>query len=129
MATLFERLIGLNLPGQPQLDEEKIAIHAFDSSMNYIGFNMPGYGDITGAMVAGWFDLNADQQQQMIYLYNLIQDAADVGARTSFQRANKDYLYLGESSIDVMWQDEDAYWATLQKVITGAGGTPTPKPF
>ena len=129
MATLFERLIGLNLPDAPLPAEEKMGIHAFDGCMNFIGSSIPGYGNVTGVLVAGWFNLDAGQQQHMIHLFNLIADAKAAGARTAFQRANKDYWYLGESVIAPQWQDETAYWDTLAQIITDAGGTPTVKPF
>jgi hypothetical protein len=129
MATLFERLIGLNLPDNPAVDETKMPIHGFDGCMNFLGVSVVGYGPVTGVQVAGWFDLNASQQTEMIYLKDLIDDAAAVNARNSFQRVNKDYMYNGEWDTAPQWQDEVAYWATLAKVITDAGGTPTPKPF
>jgi hypothetical protein len=129
MATLFERLIGLNLPDNPAVDETKMPIHGFDGCMNFLGVSVVGYGPVTGVQVAGWFDLNASQQTEMIYLKDLIQDATDVNARNGFQRVNKDYQYNGEWNTAPQWQDETAYWATLAKVITDAGGTPTPKPF
>jgi hypothetical protein len=131
MATLFERLIGLNLPDNPALDSVKMPIHGFDGCMNFInsGVTVPGYGNITGVEVAGWFNLDSPQQQQMIYLNDLIEDAKDAGAREAFQRSNKDYWYNGEWNTAAQWQDETAYWATLAQIITDAGGTPTPKPF
>ena len=131
MATLFERLIGLNLPDPGNPDEQKMSIHAFDGCMNFIngGTVIPGYGAVTGVTVAGWFNLSASQQQEMIYLNNLIEDAKNAGVRSAFQRINKDYLYNGETNTAPQWQDEAAYWGTLQQVITDAGGTPTPKPF
>ena len=131
MATLFERLIGLNLPDVPTVNETKMAIHAFDGACNYADSSVviPGYGTVTGAVVAGWFNLDTAQQQQMIYLFALIDDAKDAGVRTAFQRANKDYWYNGEWNTAPQWQDEDAYWGTLAQLITDAGGTPTPKPF
>jgi hypothetical protein len=129
MATLFERLIGINLPSTPAVDEVKMAIHAFDGCMNFLGISVVGYGPVTGIQVAAWFDLNASQQTEMIYLKDLIQDAADVNVRSPFQRVNKDYMYNGEVNTAPQWQDENAYWATLAQVISDAGGTPTPKPF
>ena len=84
---------------------------------------------MTGAQIAGWFDLDAAQQQQMIYLSALIDDAQAAGARTAFSRANKNYMYNGEWNTAPQWQDEDAYWLTLQNIITVAGGTPTQKPW
>lgn len=131
MATLFERLIGLNLPPDPPPEEQKIAIHAFDGASNYADMSVviPGYGTVTGAQVAGWFNLDAAQQTEMIYLFDLIDDAKAAGIRTAFQRANKDYLYNGEVNSAPQWQDEDAYWGTLAQLITDAGGTPTAKPF
>ena len=65
----------------------------------------------------------------MIYLNDLIADAAAVNVRTSFQRINKDFMYNGEWNTAPQWQDETAYWGTLSAIITDAGGTPTPKPF
>jgi hypothetical protein len=131
MATLFERLIGLNLPDNPLPAETKMAIHAFDGCSNYADMTVvvPGYGTVTGAQVAGWFDLDATQQTHMQYLFDLIDDAKTAGVRTAFQRANKDWLYAGETNTAPQWQDEAAYWGTLQQIITDAGGTPTPKPF
>ena len=130
MATLFERLIGLNLPEGSQLPEEqKMPIHGFDGSMDYIGTTIPTYGAVTGAQIAGWFNLDAAQQQQMIYLSALIDDAQAAGVRTAFSRANKNYMYNGEWGTAPQWQDEDAYWLTLQNIITTAGGTPTVKPW
>jgi len=131
MATLFERLIGLNLPESPTPAEEKMAIHAFDGCCNYADSPVvvPGYGTVTGVQVAGWMNLDAAQQQEMIYLFALIDDAAAVNARTAFQRFNKDWLYNGEWNTAPQWQDENAYWGTLAQIITDAGGTPTPKPF
>ena len=131
MATLFERLTGLNLPDAPTPAEEKMAIHAFDGACNYADMSVviPTYGTVTGAQVAGWFNLDAAQQQEMIYLFDLIDDAKTAGVRTAFQRANKDWWYNGEWNTAPQWQDEDAYWGTLAAIITDAGGTPTPKPF
>lgn len=131
MATLFERLIGLNLPDIPTPAETKMAIHAFDGCCNFADSPVviPGYGTVTGSTVAGWFNLDAAQQQEMIYLFALIDDARDAGVRTAFQRANKDYWYNGEWNTSAQWQDETAYWGTLAQIITDAGGTPTPKPF
>ena len=131
MATLFERLIGLNLPDVPTVNEQKMAIHAFDGASNYADMSVviPTYGTVTGAQVAGWFNLDAAQQQQMIYFFDLIDDAKAAGVRTAFQRANKDYLYNGEWNTAPQWQDENAYWGTLAQIITDAGGTPTAKPF
>ena len=130
MATLFERLIGLNLPDVPTVNETKMAIHAFDACMDYIGTTIPGYGPITTTPnITLWFNLDAAQQIQMVYLSDLIDDAAAANIRIEFSRANKNYMYNGEWNTAPQWQDETAYWDTLQLLITNAGGTPTPKPF
>ena len=128
MATLFERLIGLNLDEGSQVpSEQKMAIHAFIGSINFVGMSPVtggvniGYGD-----VAGYYDLDTAQQDDMRYFDDLISAAAAAGYRTGFQRAMKDYLYQGEWNSAPLWQDETTFYNTMRGTISDAGGTPPP---
>lgn len=124
MATLFERLIGINLPEQGAPEEQKMAIHAFSGCINFFGT-----GDITGQNIATWFDLVGEQVDDAIYLSQLANDAQAVDGRNRWMRVFKDFLYNGEWGTTVdPFQIELEWWIMLRSLITELGGTPTPIP-
>ena len=124
MATLFERLIGINLPENTVPEERKMAIHAFAGCLNFYGT-----GDITGPNIATWFDLVGEQVDDTIYLSQLATDAQDVGGRNRWMRTFKDFLYNGEWGTTVdPFQTELEWWILLRSLITELGGTPTEIP-
>ena len=130
MATVFERVINtLELGPDAAPDEQYINIHAFDASLNFVDVEVVGYGDWVYSDIAQAYNLNAQQQTELRYLHDLIEAAKAVNARNAFQRANKDYWYQGEAKVAPQWEDEDAYWDTLRRIIQNAGGSPPVKPF
>lgn len=125
MATIFERLAGINLPeGSLLPEEQKTAIHALGGCLNFYGT-----GDITGPNIATWFDLVGEQESDVIYMSQLAQDAQDVGKRTSWMRIWKDFLYNAEwKTAAVPFADELTFWQYLRQAVIDAGGTPAPIP-
>ena len=125
MVTIFERLIGINLPEGSQVpSEQKTAIHAFSGCINFYGT-----GDVTGPNIETWFDLEGEQRDDTVYMSQLATDAQNVGQRNAFMRIFKDFLYNGEwgTAVDP-FQTEQTFWITLRQAVSEGGGTPTPIP-
>ena len=137
MVTLFERLIGLNLPPYdpgpdpenplPSVPEEqKMGLLAF---IGCIDFQATGY--ITGQDAVGWFDLAGEQVSDMQYMTALANDAGagQSGGRMRFLQAYSDFCFNGEgNTAPFPWQDELEFWTTLMTTVEQVGGTPTPMP-
>lgn len=111
MATLHERLIGQNLPESG----DKIAIHAF---LGAIREYQQGY--ITGAEFIAMFSLTTGQQTAATVLKDLLNAAPD---KTTFLRALKDWLYLGETETDARYLSQANLVTRLQGEVTDQGGT------
>lgn len=115
MATLFERLAGVNLPVEPTVNETKLGIHPFSGALNELR-----RGKLTGADIANFFDLDAAQQTDAIALKDLIVAAPD---RTEFMRVFKDWLYMAESGTDAQYLVQANFVTRLQTEVTDQGGT------
>ena len=116
MATLFQRLIGKNLPrGSTDPAEQKIAIHAFCGVINEWR-----RGKVTGAEAASMFDLDAGQQAQALIFKDLLDAAQD---KMEFMRVFKDNLYAGEVDLDPRYTTAATVLQRLQDEVTDRGGT------
>lgn len=115
MATLFERMIGQNLPSDGTASEEKLAIHAFAGALNEMR-----RGKLLGSEIAAMFNLDVDQQTDAIALHDLIVAAPE---KTEFMRVFKDWLYLGETQTDAQYLVQANFVTRLQTEVTDQGGT------
>lgn len=116
MATLFERLIGLDLPpGDVPAEEEKIAIHAFTGA-----FNEYQRGKITGAQIGAMFSLDTAQTAEAVALKDLLVAAPQ---KIEFMRVFKDWLYLGETRTDPQYLVRANLVQRLEDEVTDQGGT------
>lgn len=114
MATLFERLAGINLPPDSQdIAEQKMAIHSFTGALNELR-----RGKFTGQQVATMFGLTAGQQTAAIALKDLIVAAPQ---KTEFMRVLKDCLYMAEGRY--AYTTQALLTARLQAEVTDQGGT------
>ena len=114
MATLFERLTGINLPqDSTNIAEQKMAIHSFTGALNEMR-----RGKFTGQQVATMYQLTGSQQTAAAALKELIVAAPQ---KTEFMRVLKDCLYLAECGDAYLTQA--ALTARLQAEVTGQGGT------
>ena len=115
MATLFDRLSGLNLPDDPVLDEEKIPIHA------YVGLIVRFLkGFTTGTEIKDAFNLSVSQTSDSVALKNKFASAPD---KTEFRNVVKEWLYCAETSTPG-FTDESVFIADLDAEIVRQGGTP-----
>jgi len=116
MATLFERLIGLDLENEIDLPEnEKLAIHAYTGALNEFR-----RGRLNGPQLVAFFDLNTNQQTDTIYWKDLWQAAPN---NAEFMRVFKDWLYLGETETDSIYLVEANFVQRLEVEVTSQGGT------
>ena len=115
MATLFERLIGKDLPANPAADETKIGIHAFCAVIGEWQ-----RGKVTGGEAAAMFDLSASQVTQVQVFKDLLNAAPD---KKEFIRVFKDNLYAGEQNLDARFTTQATVLARLQEEVTDQGGT------
>jgi hypothetical protein len=125
MTTLFERLVGDNLPEGGSLPEdEKIAIHAFIGAMNEFD-----KGKLTAQQVSSFFGLDAGQDAEALVLRDKLNAAPD---KERFIRVFKDWLYMGEVRLDNQYlviRLDNQYLvratllARLDEEITDQGGT------
>ena len=116
MATLFDRLVGVNLDPISQLPEDqKIAIHSFAGAL----FELHD-GEITGMDIAGYYDLSAEQITHAVQLNQLLQAAPN---KAQFMRKMKDWLYMGETNTDAIYLDQANFIARMQREVTDQGGT------
>ena len=110
MATLFERLSGVNLT---EGGETKLGIHAFSSAINELR-----RGKFTGPQVTAMFDLTPAQVTTATMLKDYIIAAPD---KNMFMRVFKDCLYMAEGGYAYLTQAE--FVSRLQTEITDQGGT------
>lgn len=115
MATLFQRLIGKNLPVSQNPSEQKMAIHAFTGVINEWR-----RGKLTGAEAAAMFSLDAGQQADAQTFVALLNAAPN---KIEFMRVFKDWLYCGETGIDARYESAANLVARLQTEVTDQGGT------
>lgn len=113
MATLFERLTGINLPEDAGVNDRKMAIHSFTGALNELR-----RGKFTGQQIATMYNLTAPQQTSAIALKDLIVAAPQ---KTEFMRVLKDCLYMAECGDAYLTQA--ALTARLQDEVTDQGGT------
>lgn len=97
MASLFERLAGLNL----NEGDDKIAIHSFCGALYEYGTS-----NLTGQQVAQIYALDASQVTQALALVDIIQAAPN---KALFMRVFKNCLYMAESG---------DYYLTLAALVT-----------
>ena len=89
MATLYERLTGINLPFDPSgPDEERIPIHPFMSAV----FEYRR-GILSQAEIIELFDLTEQQVTDSESFFTVLNLAIDVN---QMERVVKDWLYLAE---------------------------------
>ena len=117
MATLWERLVGINLPNTapPVLDEQKIGIHSFTGGVEEL---TRGY--FSAADMIAIHNLNAAQVSDAARIKGLIEDAPD---KDGFMRIFKSLLYMGETK-DAYLIEVD-FWARAEAIVTDQGGTVT----
>jgi len=114
MATLFERLTGINLPqDSTDIAEQKMAIHSFTGALNELR-----RGKFTGQQIATIYSLTAPQQTAAIALKDLIVSAPQ---KTEFMRVLKDCLYMAECGDAYLTQA--LLTSRLQTEVTDQGGT------
>jgi hypothetical protein len=111
MATLFERLVGINTDAT----DDKMAIHSFCGALNELR-----RGKLTGGEIASMFGLDAAQQTDAVALKDLLVAAPD---RIEFMRVLKDWLYLGEDDREPRYRVQATFVARLQTEVTDQGGT------
>ena len=116
MATLFDRLSGINLPTSVIPAEQKLAIHAYAGAINELR-----RGKITGGEIATMFSLDAGQVTSTITLKDLLVAAPE---KTEFMRVFKDFLYLSETETDnTKYGTQALLVARLHDEVTDQGGT------
>ena len=124
MATLFERLIGLNTNVAQLPENTKLSIHSLAGSLDE-----QGAGYVDGPYIVAQWDLNVPQTADFQYMVTLALDAPN---RTAYMRVYKDILYLGEAYTDSYPDDryinEVWFWNRLESCVTDQGGTVTPRP-
>ena len=115
MASLFDRLVGINLPEQGGASDSKIAVHAFTGALSEFM-----RGKLTGAEVVSMFSLDAAQSANAVTLKDLLVDAPE---KVRFMRVLKDWLYLGETATGPRYLSAATLISRLQDEVTDQGGT------
>lgn len=116
MATLFQRLIGKNLPEASTIPaEHRMHVHAFTAVINEWR-----RGKVTAVDAAAMFSLDAGQQADALAFKDLLDAAPD---KLEFMRVFKDWLYCGETSTDSRYENAASLLQRLQDEVTDQGGT------
>ena len=126
MASLWDRIIGNNLPDNPLPEEQKIALHSF---WGMIHEWERGYE--TQANVVAAFNITGQEQNQQASSIKSHIDAAP--DKTTFIRVCKDWSYIGETTNSAApetakYHDWTAFETRMGNEVVDQGGTdPTPK--
>ena len=116
MATLFERLAGVQADGFPPA-EGKIPLHIFTSLMREYKD-----GRISGPEAKALMGLTTENVQDVQWIFQALSETPNKG---EFLRAMKDRLYLAEwKGTRDAYAVENEFWTRLSDEVTEQGGTP-----
>ena len=116
MASLFQRLIGKNLPEGGAADEARIPVHVFCALIHEYQ-----RGKVTAQELIAALSLSGEQASDAQTFVGLLNTAPKP---VEFMRVFKDWLYLGEVALDATYTSGSALLSRLQEEVTDQGGAP-----
>lgn len=124
MATLFERIIGINLGGgSPEEEHGKVPIHPFITALYELE-----RGNLTQNQVDQVFNLSTSQASDAAILYGYI---ADVPNKADMIRVMKDWFYVAEwgrgiTLVENRYHNESNLITRLEEEKSRQLGSPNP---